>query len=136
MKRRELALLVLTAALCLGGCQWFLPPGDPPPGPITNNHPAQKFTPLEAENWLVTLLATYMLTRQDIREFRLEAAPESLPRLERIFGAAAVTGGGRLSPDAKTVISADFSTSTWRCGISGSDPWRETLEIAADRFDP
>ena len=136
MKRRGSAVLWLTAALCLGGCQWFLPPGDPPPGPITDNHPAGEFTPKDAENRLITLLATYMLTHPDCREFRLEAAPESLVRLERIFGAAAVTGGGRLSPDAKAVISADFSTSEWRCGISGSDPWRETLLVTADRSRP
>lgn len=136
MKRREMAVPVLTAALCLSGCQWFLPPGDPPPGPITHNDPAAEFTIPEAENRLVTLLATYMLAHPECREFRLEGSPGSQARLERIFAAAAVTGGGRIAPDAKTVVSADFSTSKWRCGISGGDPWEETLTVAAAGSNP
>ena len=136
MKKFRSAISVLVAALCLSGCQWFLPPGDPPDGPITNNRPAEHFTPEEAENRLVTLLATLMLTDPDCRDFRLEAAPESLARLRRIFAAAAAIGGGRLVPDAKAVVSADVSTSEWRCEISDGDSRREILRIAVDGSRP
>ncbi len=135
MKRFKSAIALL-AALCLGGCQWFLPPGDPPDGPITHNHPEEHFPPAEAENRLITLLVTWMLTHPEHREFRLEAEPGSLARLQRIFAAAAVTGGGRLVPEAKAVISADFSAPEWKCEISDGGSLQETLRIAVDGSKP